>query len=163
MAESMNSLARRGLVSSKGVQNAILNSTKVQKSKMTTFDSKVKDEGNKDFDGHANFGTGQINSPAVQRDRAPGGSMPSRKTGGKPTGIIGSGNRSQSKQGGAVMASQTPKRSQIDKFPGKQAKTFPAGAGMKASKGFTGNTKMKGAKPLRSGGPYGGPNSRAAG
>jgi hypothetical protein len=161
MAESVNALARRGLISS-GAMNKTLAQTKVQKSKMTKFNSKVKDEGDKDFGGHSHFGTNNINNKATQGDRVPGGSSPSRKTGGRPTGIIGSGNRSQSRQGGHVGSSQTPNRKQIDNFPAKQKQHFPAGAGY-VGKGAAGkNTRMKGPKP-KSGGPYGGPSSRAAG
>lgn len=155
---------KTGMIST-AAMNATLAKTKVQKSKMTTFESKVKDEGNKSFDGHAHFGTNQINNKAVQKDRAPaGGSMPSRKTGGKATGIIGSGNRSQSKQGGRVDSSYVPGRAAINEFPAKGAgKPWPASTGVKASKGFTGNTRMKGGPKPKSGGPYGGPSSRAGG
>lgn len=137
MAESISSLARRGLVSS----NAVLKATKVQKSKMAPFDGKSKDEGKAHAKGHAIARVGQINDSKTQRDRAK--SMPSK--------------------GARVNASQTPNRKQIDRFPGKQAATFPKGAGMKSSKGFTGNTKMKGGPKPKSGGQYGGPSSRAAG
>lgn len=139
MAESMNSLARRGLVSSKGVQNAILNSTKVQKSKMASFDGRHKDEGKAHGIGDGIAGVGHINGKPTQADRAH--SMPSK--------------------GARVNASQTPKRAQIDKFPGKQAKTFPAG-GKVSAKGKK-SVGVKGGAGKSGGGPYGGPSSRAAG
>lgn len=137
MAETLNALARRGLVSS----NAVLKATKVQKSKMAPFDGKKKDEAKAHSKGHRIVRVGQINASSTQADRAK--SMPSK--------------------GARVNASYVPGRKAIDQFPKGQAKTFPAGAGMKSSNGFTGNTKMKGGTKPKSGGPYGGPSSRAAG
>lgn len=137
MAESMNALARRGLVSS----NAVLKATTVQKSKMASFNGRQKDEGKAHAKGHPIARVGHINAGSTQADRA----------------------KSTPSKGARVNASQTPKRSAIDKFPGKQATIWPAKTGVKASKGFTGNTKMKGGPKPKSGGAYGGPSSRAAG
>lgn len=136
MAESMKSLARRGLVS----QNAILKATKVQKSKMAPFDGKSKDEGKQK--GKPPIGrNNQINRPAVQADHVPGGSMPSR--------------------GGGVIGKTQPHRNAIDKALGGQAKKFPAGGNVSA-KGKKG-VGVKGPAGKSSGGQYGGPSSRAAG
>jgi hypothetical protein len=139
MAESMNALARRGLVSSRGVQNAINNSTKVQKSKMAPFHGRQKDEGEAHGLGHAIARVDQINSKMTQADRAK--SAPSTK------------GRASAPQGGHVGASQTPTRYQIDKFPRGQAKTFPAGAKVSA-KGKK-SVGVKGPAPKRTGGPAG--------
>lgn len=137
MSESMNALARRGLVSS----NAVLKATKVQKSKMAPFDGKKKDEAEAHSKGHPIVRVGQINDSKTQADRAK--SMPSK--------------------GARVNASYVPGRKAIDQFPKGQAKTFPAGAGY-VGKGAAGkNTRMKGGPKPKSGGPYGGPSSRAAG
>lgn len=132
MAESAQSLARRGLIST-GAMNATLAKTRVQKSKMADFDGKQKDEAERNSRGHALGKNAHINSKETQRDRAR--SMPSK--------------------GARVNASYVPGREQIDGFPPGQRKTFPAGAGI-VSKGAAGkNTRMKGRIP-RSGGPYGG-------
>lgn len=138
MAASRNALARSGLIST-AAMNATLAATKVQKSKMTKFDSKVKDEGNKDFDGHGHFSTNQINAPAVQKDRAK--SMPSK--------------------GARVNASYVPGRKAIDQFPKGQHKMFPAGGKVSAS--GKKSVGVKGGAGKSSGPMYGGPNSRAAG
>lgn len=140
MAESMNALARRGLVSSKGVQNAINNSTKVQKSKMAPFHGRQKDEGEAHGLGHAIARVNEINAKATQADRAR--SAPSTK------------GRSSAPQGGHVGASQTPTRYQIDKFPRGQGKTFPAG-GKVSAKGKK-SVGVKGPAAKRTGGSGGG-------
>jgi hypothetical protein len=145
----MNALARRGLVSSKGVQNAINNSTKVQKSKMAPFHGRQKDEGEAHGLGHAIARVDEINAKATQADRAR--SAPSRNKG--MSGKVGSAQRSKSTQGGHVGASQTPTRYQIDKFPRGQGKTFPAGAKVSA-KGKK-SVGVKGPPAKRTGGPGG--------
>jgi hypothetical protein len=139
MAESMRALARRGLVSSKGVQNAINNSTKVQKSKMAPFHGRQKDEGEAHGLGHAIARVDEINSKLTQADRAK--SAPSTK------------GRASAPQGGHVGASQTPTRYQIDKFPRGQGKTFPAG-GKVSAKGKK-SVGVKGPPAKRTGGPGG--------
>lgn len=135
MAESMNALARRGLVSS----NAVLKATTVQKSKMASFNGRQKDEGKAHAKGHAIARVGHINAGSTQADRA----------------------KSTPSKGARVNASQTPNHSAIDKFPGKQSKTFPAG-GKVSAKGKK-SVGVKGGAGKSSGPMYGGPSSRAAG
>lgn len=137
MSESMNALARRGLVSA----NAVLKATKVQKSKMAPFNGKGgrSDQGKGKEKGHALIRTGEINASATQADRAK--SMPSK--------------------GARVNASYVPGKNAIDQFPRGQAKTFPAG-GKVSAKGKKSVGVRGGASKLQ-GGQYGGPSSRAAG
>ena len=137
MPVSVNHALKLGMVSAKAAAKwkkpAILSATRSQKSKMATFENKGHDEGKA-----YNYGVHDvdvINSPATQKDRA--GSMPSK--------------------GGAVNASYYPGPKAIDQFPKVQKKTWPAGGGTNHPRSTkTGNTRMKGGPPIKSGGPSGG-------
>lgn len=155
MSIGMSGAMRTGLVSGKAAAKwkkpAVLNATRVQKSKMADFDGKRRDEGGRG-NGPSVEVKGQIDRPEMQRDRV--SSMPSTKTGGAGFGSLTRG--SKSPQGGAVGSSYVPGRKAIDQFPQKQKSTFPKGAGYSGKPSAkTGNTRMKHSVP-RSGGPYGG-------
>jgi hypothetical protein len=110
---------------------AVLRGTRAQKSKMASFHSKTKDEGELDNGGaidHEN----EINNPVVQKKGAVG---------------------RVSKGGGVGKAESQMHRHAINDPVNK--KVWPKGGDVKASNPKTGNTKMKG--PIaRSGGLYGG-------
>jgi hypothetical protein len=134
---------RSGLISAGAASKlAVLKGTKVQASKMASFDGKSKDEGAGKSKGDAIARTRHIEAPSTQKDRA----------------------RSKPSSGAQAKGSQIPRRAQINTFPGKQKVAFPAGTGDKRSpKAASDNTRMKGGPKPKSGGPYGGPSSRAAG
>jgi hypothetical protein len=163
MATSRNSLMRMGLISGAAAAKVGVRGTKVQKSKMAAFDGKSRDEGDVMGNrGDALARSSHIEAPSSQADRA--GSMPSTKKGNTGGGAVGSAARSKSTQGGRVGASSIPRRGAIDGFPGKQRVPFPAGTGTnRPPKNASDNTRMKGGPKPKSGFPYGGPSSRAAG
>jgi hypothetical protein len=153
MAMSTSAMMRSGLVSAKAAAKfkpAILNETRVQKSKMLPFDGKGRAEG-KVKDRGVLATRGHINSSATQRDRV--GSMPSKHAGGGGFGAATKG--SKSPQGGAVGRYSQVNRKQIDTAE-MQAPRFPAGTGTDHPRSNkTGNTRMKG--PIaKSGAAYGG-------
>jgi hypothetical protein len=135
MAMSTSAMMRSGLVSAKAAAKfkpAVLKQTRVQPSKMATFNHTGKDEGR--VNGKGTLATrGQINSSATQRDRAH--SLPST--------------------GGAVGKYGQVNRKEIDTSD-MQAPRFPAGTGTDHPRSNkTGNTRMKGPIP-KSGAAYGG-------
>jgi hypothetical protein len=147
--------------------NKTLRATRVQPSKMAKFHNPERDEGTNK---RSAYGKGEIDEHATQNTGRHG--MPSKDR-GAVTSPYGKSRGSHFSEGsGGVVGRDTPERDHIDDYPRKQGVTFPAGK--KFAGGYTdktGNTKMKGKQPLKSGGPeghnakspryYGGPNNRS--
>ena len=146
MAESMDSLFRRGAISSKQMgrmsKPAILRKTKPGiPSKLANFDERTKDEGRAHGRGIREVSVDEINESAVQ-DR--GGRV------GTPT-----------KGGRAGVERTAAKTAHIDDGA-LQRPAFPAGAKVSGKNGKR-QVGIKGPAGKSSGPQYGGPSSRANG
>ena len=152
MAESMESLFRRGLISRKameklgtrrGVKPRVLNATRVQPARMASFDDKsgARDQGGVRDKGARVASAGHI-------DRAQDLGSPARAS-GRPS------------RGGFVRDQMQVHRDEIDD-PYNQTPGFPNGARVRAANGVRQVGVM--GPPGRSSGPqYGGPSSRKYG
>jgi hypothetical protein len=167
---SMKEAMREGLISpaaaSKFVPKGIRN-TRTIPSKMTHFDNKEKNEGDVRAKGHLATRK-EIDQRELQD--TPAQFKPTADKGRSATARPAA--RTSSPKGGRVLAHDTPKVDHLDSFPKKQKEKFPAGTdyGGRGYSNRTGNTRMKGRQPIKSGGPeghnarepryYGGPNGR---
>jgi len=171
MVDSLKEALRDGSVSMNAVRgvpkfsNKTLRATRVEPSKMTHFDNREKNEGKSKASAAGPDHIDQRNLQHTVRG------MPTKDRGAVRSEFSKSRGSKFSEGSGGVVGHDNPKRGHIDDYPAKQHKTFPQGArfaGGPTPK--TGNTKMKGKAPLKSGGPeghnarspryYGGPNNR---
>jgi hypothetical protein len=150
--------------------NKTLRETRVQPTKMTEFEHKHKTDEYVPDDGIID--REQMNMHRFQKtSRADESGHPTKDRGAVKSEFAKSRGSKFSKGSGGVVGSQEPSSRHIDTYPHGVGKTFPAGgkyAGPPSKK--TGNTKMLGKQPLKSGGPeghnaktpryYGGPNDR---
>ena len=136
MPRSASSLMRAGAISAKAL-NSTLAKTRAQKTRMANFDSRQRDEGDKENDGVVRID--HIDNKEFQR-------VGSRETAsGKPS------------RGGQARGGTEPRRDQIDQAP-MQRKKFPAGHRMKGKgnkSGPAGHVGVKGGV-VQSGPEYGG-------
>jgi hypothetical protein len=173
MAESVDSLFRRGMISPRqGAKLGVLKGTRAQNSKMASFDDKA---GKRDQGGRADHGDKQADSRHINRNQRAGSKIASQPT-----------------KGGFSKQARPPTDDEIDQRD-VQKPDFPKGAGKlsrPAQKAFvpspanklaakkdaagsnnrSGNwgtaARAKGGNPKSSGSGanyYGGPNSRANG
>jgi hypothetical protein len=150
MAESMQSLFRRGMISpkamgklaAKGSKRKILNQTKVQNSGMANFDGKSKDEG--------------ANRDRADRSVAGSRHIDTKQDLGTPARASGRPSR-----GGFVKDQMQVNTDEIDDA-NNQRPAFPRGAKVKAANGAR-QVGVKGPPGKSSGPEYGGPPSRKYG
>lgn len=146
MAESMNSLFRRGAISSKQMgrmaKPAILSKTRSEPSKMASFGTKSKVDAGMPSRG-ASIATGKT----IDKNQRKGSPRTASGMPSKGARV----NKTAEARIGSINADQSPK--------------FPAGATVKKNTRPVGRTGLGGSSPaLRSSGPqYGGPSSRANG
>jgi hypothetical protein len=150
--------------------NKTLRETRLQPTKMTEFENKHKTDEYEPEDGIID--REQMNMHRFQKtSRADESGHPTKDRGAVKSEFAKSRGSKFSKGSGGVIGSQEPGSDHIDQYPRGVGKTFPKGAkyaGPPSKK--TGNTKMLGKQPLKSGGPeghnaktpryYGGPNDR---
>jgi hypothetical protein len=133
MGLSAESLHRSGHISDKQMSKLKeLRGTKLQKGRMTTFEHKGKDEGDKNGRGIPSVSVDEIDERSVQR----------------------TGSRFLPSKGGRAEGGTEFRSDQIDQ-KGFQRGKFPKGGDVSSRNPKTGNTRMKGAIP-RQGGTYGG-------
>ena len=151
MGESMESLYRRGMISSKQMgrmgKPAILSKTTTNPRKETDFNSK---SGRRDQGGIRDRGDAAATGDTIDKNQTMG--TPA-DAGGKP-----------SKGGSVPSKGARPKVAEIDQAE-YQKPDWPAGSKVKANKRQVGRVGLGGTEPgLRSSGPqYGGPSSRKFG
>jgi hypothetical protein len=146
MAESMESLFRRGMISPKALgklaaksKPKILNQTRVQNSRMADFDDNSKDEGaNRDRGARSVAGSRHIDTKQDLGTPARASGRPSR--------------------GGFVRDQMQVNTDEIDDA-NNQRPAFPKGAKVKAANGAR-QVGVKGPPGKSSGPEYGGPSSR---
>jgi hypothetical protein len=148
MAESMESLFRRGMISPKALgklaaksssKPKVLNQTRVQNSRMADFDGKSKDEGtNRDRGARSVAGNRHIDTKQDLGTPARASGRPSR--------------------GGFVKDQMQVNTDEIDDVD-NQRPAFPRGAKVKAANGAR-QVGVKGPPGKSSGPEYGGPSSR---
>lgn len=168
MARTMHEGLRDGQISLKVAHfsNKTLRETRVQPSKMAKFEDKSKNDEYRPTRGKV--GKTAINEKQYQHTVK---GMPTKDRGAVKSPYGKSRGSHFSEGSGGVVGHEQPSNDHIDDYPPGQKKTFPAGAryaGGPSNK--TGNTKMKGKEPAKSGGPdggnarepryYGGPNRR---
>jgi len=178
--EEMYEGLRDGSISLKVAKfsNKTLRQTKSQRGKMAKFENKHKSADVEDprSAGHIEPRS-EINDHRFQKaSRADESGMPTRDRGARKSDFAKSRGSHFSEGSGGVVGSDTPTNRHINAYPRRIGETFPAGgkyvggpqtAPMGAK---TGNKRMKGRQPVKSGGPeghnarspryYGGPNDR---